>query len=538
MANKNIFKSNPGNVKDTNGFLNEAGDKAYALNPKEALAQLTLTGCFNQTFYTNAEDQVKQVLELCEKCDIEYIAKLAVYARQRGLMKDAPALLAAYIATKNVQALKPIFSSVINDTKMLRNFMQIIRSGVVGRKSFGTAVKKLINNYLSNLTDEQLFKANIGNAPSLNDVIRMTHPKAANPARNALYAYIIGKDSNKEALLPLALQFEAFKKDATLAIPNVPFQMLTALDLTEEQWKTLAVRSTWNQTRMNLNTFARHNVFSSKEVEAVIAKLIQDPDAVRHSKVFPYQLFTAYSNLSEDVPQSIKIALQKAAEVAVENVPAIQGEMEICLDVSGSMQNPVTGTRTNAVTGKVESFTTKTKCIDVASLFAACFLRNNNLARVIPFDTEIKKVDINPLDTIFTNSEKLSNSGRNGATDCGCALAHLNEIGSKAKCVVFVSDNQSNVQSNATISGETSMSREWQKYSKRVPGAKLVAIDIAPYANVQASPSKDILVIGGFSDQVFDVVASFINGKENLVQTIEKCSNGGFMKTGEPTIEK
>jgi 60 kDa SS-A/Ro ribonucleoprotein len=520
MANKNVFKSNPGSVKQAD-TLNECSDLAYALNPKEALAQICLTGTFNNNFYTNAGDQVEKVLELCANCTTEYIGKLAIYARREGKMKDAPALLAAYLASKDVNVLKSVFPQVINDPKMLRNFMQIVRSGVVGRKSFGTAVKRLINNYLSFLTDEQLFKANIGNSPSLNDIIRMTHPRAATPARNALYAYIIGKEYNAEHLLPLAAQFEAFKKDNTLEMPNVPFQMLTALDLTEEQWKKIAVRSTWNQLRMNLNNFSRHNVFSDKEVEKVLVNILQDPDAIRHSKTFPYQLFGTYSNLAENVPQSIKIALQKAAEIATENVPSIRGEIEICIDVSGSMSDPITGTRTNPISGKVESFTTKTKCIDVASLFAACFLRKNNLARITAFDTAVKKVELNPLDTIFTNSEKLSKSGRNGGTDCGCALASLNEQGSRAKCVVFVSDNQSNTQSNQTYSGETSMAREWQKYNKRVPGSKLIAIDIAPYNNVQITPSANILHIGGFSDQIFDIVANFISGKGSLIEEIE-----------------
>lgn len=520
MANKNIFKTQT-NVKDADTLTTEGIGLAYALDPREALSQLVLTGTFNNNFYAPGEDQFKQVLELCEKVDLEFIAKLAIYARTRSYMKDTPALLAAFLASKDVNVLKPIFSQVINDPKMLRNFMQIIRSGVAGRKSFGTAVKKLINNYLTGLTDEQLFRANIGNDPSLNDIIRMTHPKAATPARNALYAYIIGKEYNGEHLLPLAAQFEAFKKDNTLDMPNVPFQMLTALDLTEEQWKKIAVRATWNQCRQSLNMFGRHNVFSSKEVENVIVKLLQDPDAIRHSKTFPYQLFTAYSNLAENVPQSIKIALQKAAEIAVENVPTFEGEMEICLDVSGSMSDPITGTRVNQKTGKPESFTTKTKCIDVASLFASCFLRKNNLARITAFDTTIKKVEINPLDTIFTNSQKLAASGANGGTDCGCALAHLNENSSRAKVVIFVSDNQSNSQSGTTYGKETSMAREWQKYSKRVPGSRLICIDIAPYANVQTTPSNNTLHIGGFSDAVFDVVSSFLSGKDNLVETVE-----------------
>src|SRR5271167_716297 len=113
MSNKNIFKSNPGNVKDAN-TVNEAGGKAYVLSDKAALAQYALTGTFHATFYASDNDQLKKVLELANKCDVEFVAKLAVYARQQGLMKDTPAVLAAVVATKSSVLLKKIFPLVIN----------------------------------------------------------------------------------------------------------------------------------------------------------------------------------------------------------------------------------------------------------------------------------------------------------------------------------------------------------------------------------------------------------------------------------------
>jgi 60 kDa SS-A/Ro ribonucleoprotein len=41
----------------------------------------------------------------------------------------------------------------------------------------------------------------------------------------------------------------------------------------------------------------------------------------------------------------------------------------------------------------------------------------------------------------------------------------------------------------------------------------LVCIDIQPYATTQAQTREDILNIGGFSDQVFDVIADFAAGR-------------------------
>jgi 60 kDa SS-A/Ro ribonucleoprotein len=514
MSNNNLFKSNPGNVKDAN-TVNEAGGKAYSLSDKAALAQYALTGTFHGTFYSTDKDQLKTVLELASKCDVEFVAKLAVYARQEGLMKDTPAVLTAVVANKSPELLKKIFPLTINDPKMLRNFVQVIRSGVVGRKSLGSAPKKLVQNFLSNLSDEQLFCADVGNNPTLADIIKMVHPKAANETRNALYGYLLNKDYNKDILIPLARSFEAFKSDMNADLPRVPFQMLTALPLTSDHWKSLAKRASWNQIRQNLNSFARHEVFNDKEALNVISNKIQDAGEVKRARVFPYQLFSTFINLDETVPMALKIGIQNAGEIAIENVPTIEGNVIIALDVSGSMKDPVTGRRGTA--------TTKMRCVDVASMFAAAIIRKNPLARVIPFDTVVKNVELNPLDTVMTNAAKLAASGANGGTDCGVVLAQLNEQGVKADLIVMISDNQSWVQSSKTHSGETNMMREWSKFHHRNHNAKLVNIDITPYGHTQVYDQECCLNVGGFSDQVFEVVANFAKGGGEglLVKTID-----------------
>jgi 60 kDa SS-A/Ro ribonucleoprotein len=67
--------------------------------------------------------------------------------------------------------------------------------------------------------------------------------------------------------------------------------------------------------------------------------------------------------------------------------------------------------------------------------------------------------------------------------------------------------------------------QQWARIKQRNPAAKLVCIDIQPYATTQAQERADILNIGGFSDAVFDVVARFAEGKlgaEHWVGEIEQ----------------
>ena len=100
MANKKLFKSLIGKLMPATDALNEEQAPAYKLPPEHLLAQYAATGCLNRTFYASADDQLKTVIELCEKVDAEFIAKTAVFCRERGHMKDMPALLCAVLSTK------------------------------------------------------------------------------------------------------------------------------------------------------------------------------------------------------------------------------------------------------------------------------------------------------------------------------------------------------------------------------------------------------------------------------------------------------
>ena len=62
MSNKSIFKT-PGIFTPKADTVNEAGGHAYKLSPKQALAQYAATGCFNNTFYADATEQLDSVLE-------------------------------------------------------------------------------------------------------------------------------------------------------------------------------------------------------------------------------------------------------------------------------------------------------------------------------------------------------------------------------------------------------------------------------------------------------------------------------------------
>jgi 60 kDa SS-A/Ro ribonucleoprotein len=494
--------------------VNEAGGKAYRLAPRHALAQFAATGCFSRTFYANADDQLKEVLGLCEQVEPAFIAKTAIFCRERAFMKDMPALLCAVLSTKDPQLMRTVFDRVITDGKMLRNYVQILRSGVVGRKSLGTLPKKLVQRWLETRTDEVLFRASVGQSPSLADVIKMVHPKPTSPSRAALYGYLVDREYDVSVLPGLVNEFEAFKAGKSKTVPDVPFQMVTALPLSPWQWADIARQAPWQMTRMNLNTFARHGVFSEKGMTQLVAERLRKPEAIRKARVFPYQLLSAWKSADNAVPLTVRNALQDAMEVAIQNVPEIDGKVYVCPDVSGSMQSPVTGFRAGG--------TTSVRCVDVAALVAAAVLRKNPNAEVIPFESHVVSLRLNSRDSVMTNAEKLAGVG-GGGTNCSAPLRWLNTSKAQGDLVLYVSDNESWVDQKAGRG--TATMREWTVFKQRNPQARMVCVDIQPYATTQAAEREDILNIGGFSDAVFDLVAEFAAGRLNAdhwVGVIEK----------------
>ncbi|MEJ2424287.1 MAG: RNA-binding protein [Candidatus Thiodiazotropha sp.] len=499
MANKLLFPAASQHSLKTD-CVNEAGGSAYRLSARHALAQYAVTGCLNGTYYAGAETQLEQVIALCTRVEPEFIARTAIWCRHHGGMKDMPALLCAILAAQGSEWLPVAFAQVIDNGRMLRNFVQILRSGALGRKSLGTRPKRLVQQWLNQASEQQLLAAAVGNAPSLADVVKMVHPKPAQAWRSAFFAWLIGKPYDTAALPVSLSSFERYKREGG-ELPKVPFQMLTSLPLGESQWATLALRGGWQMVRMNLNSFQRHGVFLQPKMINKLARRLADVESIRKARAFPYQLLTTYQSAS-GVPEPIRRALKQAMEIALSNVPELPGRVVVCPDVSGSMHSPATGWRRGA--------TTATRCIDVAALIAAAFLRKDRRTLVLPFDWEVSRVRIDTDAGVMENATRLASIG-GGGTDCSAPLKWLNRHREQADLVLLVSDNESWVGSGRHASSE--VMHEWTRFRQRNPAARLVCLDIQPYATTQAPEREDILNIGGFSDAVFTLIEQFARGR-------------------------
>lgn len=551
MANKQLFGSTRGRQLPPTDTVNRAGGTAYQRTNEQALAQYACTGCLGSTYYASAGEQLDEVLQIVAKCDSEFVAKVAVYAREKGYMKDMPALLMAHLATRNTKESRALvaqnFSRVLDNGKMIRNFCQMIRSGKLGRKSFGTFLKRQISDWLTARTHDQLFRDSVGKSPSIADIIKMVHPRPQDETRKALYGYLTGRDPkgrivgakgtgtgperifdtgsgwDPEALPELVQHYERYKvsKDG-LAVPNVPFQMLDSLNLGTPEWTEIARNARWMMTRMNINTFKRHGVLDSPEMVDLLANRLADKDEVLKARAFPYQLLMAFKAASE-APGAIQLALQQAMEHALHNVPEIKGQVVVCPDVSGSMS-------WSSITGFRGSATSQVRPIDVAALVAAAMLRKNPLTRVIPFESTVRPIRLNPMDSVMTITQQIASIG-GGGTNVSAPLNLLASEGAKVDLVLYVSDNESWVDTRLNPHyygrGPTQTMTLWEIVRQKNPHAKMVCIDVTPTRDSQTLNRDDILNVGGFSDNVFDLLALFMEhkgGEDHWVNLINEVS--------------
>lgn len=541
MANKSLFSSAKSLVPRANA-VNEAGGRAYRFAPKHALAQLAATGCFNGSFYSNASMQLDELHSLIAQVDDNaFLAKLAIYARERAFMKDMPAALLCALSTRDMELTHRVFHRVVDNGRVLRTLFQMIRSGQFGRKGLSSSLQRAFQRWLNDASVSMLLSASIGSNPSLRDVLRMARPVPKDNARRALFGWLTGKAVEKwapatEADLPAEVQaLNAYRSAATEEAQariagdlNLRWDLLADAARGPRVWKAIARQMGPQALRMNLNTLRRHKVVGMEvknDMVDYVAGRIADPDEIRRSRQFPYQYLTAYLNADAQVPHKIKQALNNAAEIACGNVPELPGPVIIGLDTSGSMSSPVTGSRGRGATSVM-------RCIDVAALFAAAILRRNPDSIVIPFDTRAYHAAVDASDSILSLSTRLARYG-GGGTDCSIPLSEANTRYRDRRFAgaVLVSDCESWVdrgrQYGLGLHGASGVMTEWQTFVQNqmrlgghaIVGPKLVCIDIQAYGTTQAPEREDILNIGGFSDAVFNVVSAFMRNDANRFVT-------------------
>ena len=77
---------------------NYQGAQAWALTPELELYTAVVTASLSDTFYEKQDERVMRIAQLVGKVDPEFVAKLAVYARNEMHLRSIPLLLVVELA--------------------------------------------------------------------------------------------------------------------------------------------------------------------------------------------------------------------------------------------------------------------------------------------------------------------------------------------------------------------------------------------------------------------------------------------------------
>jgi hypothetical protein len=452
---------------------NLAGGKAFKQSAQYQLAFLMLTSFVENQFYRTAGDTLLQLRNLISQVDPKFAAKAAIYARTQAGMRSISHASAAEIVkiVKGEKWTKHFLDKVIY---RVDDAAEILAAYIhLHKKPIPNSLKKGLALGLGKFDRYQLAKyKGETDAVKLVDLFNLVHPK------------------------PSAQNAEAYKDlmEGKLASTDTWESELSAAGQTGknkgEVWAELV-------TNKKLGYFAllrnMRNILQncSPEILEIACAQLVDEKSIKRSLVLPFRYMVAIkemSSLQESGVRKVIAALDKAAEIALCNVPKFEGNTLVALDCSGSM-----GSLSWAVArGKGKDGRSPA---EIGALFGAVLTKTND-ADFLLFDDRASYHNINLGDTLSTITKTIAAGCRGGGTDFNCIFKPLTK---KYDRIIILSDMQAWIGHNTPQAAFG----EYCKTYKASP--KVYCFDLAGYGSMQF-PAEGIYQLAGFSDKTMDLM--------------------------------
>jgi 60 kDa SS-A/Ro ribonucleoprotein len=470
--------------------VNYAGGEAYKTNPKFELVSILLTSMVQDQFYRKAGDTIEKVKALIPQVGPLFAAKASLLARNEFGMRSITHVVASEIAktVKGEKWTKHYYAQVFRrPDDMLETVAAYAAGGSI--HPLPGALKKGINLALEKFSEYQLAKyRGEGKAIKLIDLINLTHPKGGGKLTKLMKGELKSVNTWETKLTQSGQNAESDEEKA---------------ELKDAAWKELLSEKQLGYLALIRN--ARNIIQQSPESIHWLCEQLQNEEAIKKSLVFPYQLFLALAEVGKiNPPREVLIALSKALDLSLANVPKFEGKTLICLDNSGSMKQAL---NTN---GSVD-------VSDIAALFASVLYKVND-ANLMVFSDHAKYVSPNPLDTLSSIMVKALGTLEPRGTDFNAIFKEIGKV--KYDRIVVLSDMQGWIGYHAPTGA-------FNQYCQETGASPYVySFDLAGYGTLQLPESK-VFCLAGFSDKTFDVMKQLEQDKNALIKKIEAVNIEG-----------
>lgn len=491
---------------------------AFAKSPKTMILQCMMTGTLGNTFYASEQDNQKEAVDLIVLGVSKYpdfMAKAAVYARNKGFMRSLPIMALAYLMAAS-NRFDDYLDRIVLTPNDLRDFMVVF--GSLRKGQGGRHFKRVVGEWLSTkLTPYWIIKYGSEGKEgySLKDMLITIHPHGVNPG---LAQYII-KDTLPED--PQIRSFEYFKKSSSeeealkwAKEGRLPFEVISSFaGAWPKIWESIALNAPIQNTMKNLVTLHKHGVLDKFRQQ--IFDRMTDGDSISYAKLLPYQVWRAFEKCrDENLPQWVTDMLRVMFDKSVANVKVLPGKTLVAIDTSGSMRSHP---------------------VQDAAMLGLTVARATD-ADMITFDTSVKVRQVSKIDSILTQVERMIREFSGGGTatsvvaDYMMKRADLKDKNRVVYDVVWVfTDAQQNTYGGSE--GLYDFIQRLTQFRKQFnPKCKFIEVNISNYMK-----SGDLAPEGGLnwlcvgsSVKIIDTITMAIESGESMVDEVEGYSDVPF----------
>jgi len=353
---------------------------------------LRLTGSFvgQDSYYEKADERDGQLIALARKIapsDFEWLATAIVWARTYGNQRTGPIIAAVEAVDFLVKSKESeVYQSKDGGPSLARTLINEVcqRADEPGemlaywRSTRGNVhipkpIKRGLADAVQRLYTQRGFLRYDSQAAGVRfgDVLEIVHasPDPSKHWQGDLFQWAITARHGREADVPATLKSVVARK--TLSAMSPPARHAIALSLGEpglnqgvelamagqwewllswlgeggekkgilskaRQWELAIPQMGYMALLRNLRNFDEAGI-SEEFIDQVIGRLTS-PDEVKTSRQMPFRFLSAYLNAPSD---NWRRALNQAANLCLENVPVLGGRTLIAVDVSGSMDVPM-----------------------------------------------------------------------------------------------------------------------------------------------------------------------------------------------------
>lgn len=498
-------------VFNRNKTKNYERAEAYTMDARTALYAAVVTTSLGDKFYEKGDDRVAKIRELMTAVDADFAGKLAVYAREKMYLRSVPLVLAVEMAKlKGSTATGKTVARVVqraDEITELLAYYQLAneRKGVKKLNKLSKQVQKGLAEAFNKFDEYQFSKYNRDADVKLKDALFLVHPKAKDEAQQMIFNKI-AKDELATAYTweteLSALGQEAYENADEKAGAK------------KEKWEELIMSGKMGYMAMlrNLRNILEANV--SDEALQKVCSYLADARAVANAKQLPFRYLAAWrelKQLKDGRTARVMTALESAVLHTAANIKGFDDSTKVVIacDVSGSMQKAI------SAKSKVMNY-------DIGLMLAMLLQKRSKNVVTGMFGDSWKVINMPQVSVLANVDEYYKREGEVGyATNGYKVIEDLVSRRVKVDKVMMFTDCQM-WDTGRGAHMQRSVSAVWEEYKRIAPEAKLYLFDLAGYGTTPLDiRRKDVYLIAGWSDKVFDVLAAIENGS-NAVAEIEK----------------